>query len=557
MTRLPRSSGILLHPTSLPGPFGIGDLGPEADAFVTFLADAGQSWWQVLPLGPTGFGNSPYQSHSSFAGNPLLISPELLAEDSWLRPDDWSGYPELSSTWVDFDSVASAKGLLLRRAFDRFAAGSDAGEDFEAFAKLSAHWLDTYALYIALKEHHGGKPWYDWEPGLAGQRPEALARAREELAGEIRFHQFVQFAFARQWSRLRALCRSRGVRLIGDLPIFVSLDSADVWSRPDLFELDERGRPLSVAGVPPDYFSETGQLWGNPVYRWDVHAAEDYAWWITRLKASMAQVDLLRIDHFRGFEAYWSVPADAPTAATGRWLPGPGADFFRAVRESFGSLPFIAEDLGVITPEVEALRDRFGMPGMRVLQFAFGDDDKANDYLPFSYIPHCVAYTGTHDNDTTVGWFTGSGGQTTQSMEVKEAERQFVLRYAGTSGEEIHWDLIRMALASVADTAIAPMQDVLGLGSEARMNLPGRASGNWGWRYRADQLDPIAGERLADMTAVYFRWDGPIPARFHHTPPRPASKVHVEAAQVHDAAKAAADSSVDFATSPLPAGEPG
>ncbi len=539
MTRLPRSSGILLHPTSLPGRFGIGDLGPGADAFVDYLADAGQLWWQILPLGPTGYGNSPYQSHSSFAGNPLLISPELLAEDGWLTPDDWRDDPDPPGDRVDFDAVSEAKTVLLSAAYKRFRSAER--PDFEAFTKLSAAWLDDYALYTALKELHGGQPWYEWEPGLASKRHEDLKAARGALADEIRFHQFVQYAFARQWERLRGRCRERGLRLVGDLPIFVSLDSADVWSRPDLFALDAKGRPTAVAGVPPDYFSETGQLWGNPVYRWEVHAAEGYAWWIERLKASMAQVDLLRIDHFRGFESYWSVPADAPTAATGQWLPGPGADFFEAVRETLGSLPLIAEDLGVITPEVEALRDQFGLPGMRVMQFAFGDDDKANDYLPFSYIPHCIAYTGTHDNDTTVGWFTGSNGQTTQSAAVKAAERLFVRRYTGTSGDEIHWDLIRTALASVADTAIVPMQDLLGLGSEARMNLPGSASGNWGWRLRANQLDPIARERLADLTAVYFRWNGPAPERFHHTPDRPIPEVRAEAKQAVAASEAAAD----------------
>lgn len=515
-TRLPRASGILLHPTSLPGPFGIGDLGPQAEAFLDFLVETGQHWWQMLPVGPTGFGNSPYQSPSSFAGNPSLISPELLAEDGLLSPDDWANLPERDGDSVPFEAVTIAKDQLLRRAFQWFP-WNDA--KFQQYLGAESFWLEDYALFEALKEAHGLSAWKEWEPDIAARRPEAVRQWQERLADEIRFQKFVQFTFARQWDRLRALCRQRQISLIGDLPIFVALDSADVWARPDLFELDAERQPTAVAGVPPDYFSATGQLWGNPLYRWEAHAGEGYAWWIARLKATTDRFDLVRLDHFRGFEAYWAVVAGAPTAATGRWMPGPGVEFLQAVQQALGGLPLLAEDLGVITPEVEALRDQFELPGMRVLQFAFGDDAKACDYLPYSYIHHCVVYTGTHDNDTTVGWFRGSGQDTTQSDEVKAAEREFVLRYTGTSGAEIHWDLIRLALASVADTAIIPLQDLLGLDSSARMNVPGRPTGNWHWRLRPGQLDASTRERLADLTAVYNRWNGPVPDHWHRCPP--------------------------------------
>ncbi len=511
--RLPRRSGILLHPTSLPGRFGIGDLGPGSDAFVDFLAETGQGWWQILPLGPTGHGHSPYQSHSSIAGNRMLISPELLAEDGLLTPEDWRGLPEFADDFVDFDTVGVVKDALFRIAFGRFDIERS---DYLAFTRQAADWLDDFALYVVLKAAHGGRSWNDWEPDLASRRPEALLTARRDHADEIAYQKFLQFAFAHQWHRLRGRCREREIGLIGDLPIFVSQDSADVWTRPDLFELDDWGRPTHVAGVPPDYFSETGQLWGNPLYRWDALAAEGFAWWIARLRGTTDRVDLVRLDHFRGFEAYWSVPAGEPTAVNGEWRVAPGAEFLTAVRRAMGGLPLIAEDLGAITPEVERLRDEAGLPGMRVLQFAFGDDDKAADYLPCHYIPHCVVYTGTHDNDTTVGWFHGSEGNTTQAPEIIAAERNFVRRYLGTSGERIHWDLIRLALNSVADTAILPLQDVLGLGSEARMNVPGRAEGNWAWRFPPGELNGEVRGRLADLTAVYDRWNGDeVPVHLH------------------------------------------
>jgi 4-alpha-glucanotransferase len=492
----------------LPGRYGIGDLGPEAREFASVLAGAGQAWWQMLPLGPTGYGNSPYQSHSSFAGNPLLISPDDLAEQGWLKADDLADVPDFPEEAVDFDAVKDYKTNLLRLAFSRFPKRHDA---FDDFVGRNQFWLDNYALYSAIKESQGGRAWYDWEPRLRDRDADAMAGCRKQLDEPIRFQQFVQFLFEGQWQALRKVCLGHEIRLIGDLPIFVAGDSADVWAHRDLFDLDGEGRPRTVAGVPPDLFSETGQLWGNPLYRWDVHAEDRYAWWAERLGALLARVDLVRIDHFRGFEAYWEVPAGAETAVGGRWVPGPGHAFFEVIAERLGGLPFIAEDLGVITPAVEALRDQFNMPGMKILQFAFSPDPESEKYLPHSYLPHCVVYTGTHDNDTTVGWFSSNHVETTQSLEEIQTERAYALRYLGTSGEAINWDLIRLALASVADTAVCPLQDLLGLGSEARMNVPGRAQGNWSWRFCRSQLEPQLLDRLARLTATYGRWPGPIP----------------------------------------------
>ena len=523
--RLPRASGILLHPTSLPGKFGVGDLGPSSRRFIDFLADTGQAWWQILPLGPTGFGNSPYQSHSSFAGNPTLISPELLIEDGFLDRRDLEAYPTLPADAVDFDAASAAKERLFRIAFERLSGNHP---ELEAFREANAVWIEDYSLFMALKHAHQERSWIDWEPELAARKPEALRVWREKLDFEVRYVQFVQFLFDRQWNRLRALCGSKGIKLIGDLPIFVAQDSADVWANPELFELDQFGRPKVVAGVPPDYFSESGQLWGNPLYRWAQHAAEGYAWWIKRVKATINRVDLARLDHFRGFEAYWEVPAGESTARLGSWRPGPADKLLGALDRALEGLPLIAEDLGDITPEVEALRDRFKLPGMRILQFAFGDDAKANDYLPLRHIPHCVVYTGTHDNDTTFGWYHGSEGMTTQSETIKRAERSYVRRYCGSDGSAIQWDMIRLALGSVADTTIIPLQDVLGLGSEARMNIPGRGEGNWTWRYREEMLDDSVRDRLAELTAVFHRWNGPIPDRFRIFPDHSKQSVLVD-----------------------------
>lgn len=509
--RLPRGSGILLHPTSLPGRFGIGDLGPSSDAFIDFLSRAGQRWWQILPVGPTGYGNSPYQSHSSYAGNPLLISPELMVEDGFLLASDLDDVPRFPDTHVDFDRVAEWKTGIFKRAMATF---DPERQDFRAFEDASRLWLDDYALYMALKEAHGGRAWNDWDPAIAAREPAALREWSGRLAGPIRFQKFMQFLFDRQWRRFRQRCRDVNLGLIGDLPIFVSQDSSDVWARPDLFLLDERGKPTVVAGVPPDYFSEDGQLWGNPLYRWDAHAAEGFAWWASRMKGTTDRVDLVRLDHFRGFEAYWEVPADAPTAASGRWALGPGTAFLDALHQALDGLPIVAEDLGAITAEVEALRDRFDLPGMKILQFAFGNDRMAEKYLPYAYPNHCLVYTGTHDNDTTVGWFSTEDVHSTQSREEIARERAFVRRFVG-SDEPIHWALMRIAISSVADTAVAPMQDALGLGSEARMNVPGRASGNWGWRFTPEQFPDSVTQKLGELTATYGRWNGSsIPPQF-------------------------------------------
>jgi 4-alpha-glucanotransferase len=506
--RLPRASGILLHPTSLPSPFGIGDLGPSAFAFVDLLAETGQRWWQILPLGPTAFGNSPYQSYSSFAGNPLLISPELLQEEGLLSASDSSEIPRFPEHRVDFDAALSAKDRIFRRAFESF---QPLPPEFRRFVKENTDWLGRYALFMALKDAHSGTAWFEWEPKLAAGVPEAIDRASERLAGSVRYHQFLQYMFDRQWRRLRAVCAERSIGLIGDLPIFVAQDSADVWARPDLFRLDANRRPTVVAGVPPDYFSATGQLWGNPLYRWDEHIAEDFAWWIARIRAQSNRVDLVRLDHFRGFSAYWEVPAGADTAEHGRWAPAPGVAFLEAVRERLGGLPLVAEDLGDITPDVLALRDRFGLPGMRVIQFGLGGEPGTDFHLPYRFVNHCIAYTGTHDNDTTYGWFAAPPTGTELERSQHKAQREFAARFLGSSGDEVHWDVIRAALASVADTVIIPLQDVLGLGSAARMNVPGRPEGNWGWRFRPGQVRPKARARLAALTAVYGRWNGAMP----------------------------------------------
>jgi 4-alpha-glucanotransferase len=511
--RLPRASGILLHPTSLPGAFGIGDIGPAASGWLDLLEETGQQWWQMLPVGPTGAGNSPYQAHSSQAGNPLLLSPEWLVEDGLLSAAEARTAAARSSHRVDFDAVARAKEDLLLAAFAGFGSGDG---ELVAFARDNAEWLDDYALYMALKEEQGGRIWYDWPAAIAQRDARALAACRERLAARVEYHQFLQFLFDRQWRRLRAACIERGVRLIGDLPIFAAEDSADVWARPELFELDANGRPTVVAGVPPDYFAADGQRWGNPLYRWDVHAAEHFAWWSARLKAAVDRFDVVRLDHFRGFVGYWEVPADAPTAASGRWALGPGSALLEALRGALGGLPLIAEDLGDITVEVEALRERFDLPGMKVLQFAFGAEAAGSQYLPYAYPNHCVVYTGTHDNDTTLGWLTSDESGVDSSAEQVEAQRRFIRRFAGLAetapAREVVWGLIRAALASVADTAIFPFQDILGLGSEARMNVPGRIGGNWTWRFTHDQVATEALRRLADMTAVYGRWKSAPPA---------------------------------------------
>lgn len=493
---LPRASGVLLHPTSLPGPWGIGDLGPEARAFVDGLAEARQRWWQVLPLGPTGYGDSPYQCFSAFAGNPLLISPQELLDEGLLDPRDLEAKPQLVEGWVDFGQLTRWKMSWLRRAARNFLTSrtGSLAQEYAAFRREQAFWLDDYALFMALKEAHGGVAWTEWDTALVRRAPQALAdwRARCEL--KIEEHAILQFFFFRQWHKLRTYASERGVGLIGDVPIFVAHDSVDVWSYPDLFFLDEQGQPSVVAGVPPDYFSATGQLWGNPLYRWERMAEDGYRWWIERVRCTLQLVDVVRIDHFIGFTRYWEIPAGSPTAEHGRYLPGPGAHFLDSLRAALGGLPLIAEDLGAVTPEVDRLRDQFQLPGMKVLQFAFASDPH-DRFLPHNFTSNFVVYTGTHDNDTTVGWFRSASAR----------ERAFAQRYLGRSGRDIAWDLIRLGLASVADTFIVPAQDLLSLGSEARMNFPGRPEGNWRWRLRSGQLTGAVWQRLADLTEIYGR----------------------------------------------------
>src|SRR5713101_1248424 len=470
-----RASGLLLHVTSLPSPYGIGDVGPAAIAWIDQLCDAGQSWWQALPLGPTGYGNSPYQSLSSFAGNGLLISPDWLIEDGLLRSSDCAA-PSFSVPNIDYDSVIPFKHRLLEKAWRNFtkARPGELRGAFEQFCHEQAHWLEDYALFRALKIHHNGAYYLEWPTELVQRVPKALAQARRELANQVDQVRFAQFLLFRQGARLEKHARAKGVRLIGDLPLFVSPDSSDVWANPELFLLDDQRRPRFVAGVPPDYFSSQGQLWGNPVYNWDMLRQTGYRWCIDRLRALLAHVDAIRLDHFRGFAAAWHVPAGASTAQSGQWVPGPGAEVFSAVRRELGGLPFIAEDLGLITPDVCALRDQFQVPGTRVLQFAF-DGQSDNPYLPDNYIPNTVVYTGTHDNPTTREWYD----------ELPDAQRRTLWNYLkrpeGRSSDAAPV-LMQLAWSSSAALAIAPLQDVLNLGPEARMNVPGRAVGNWRWR---------------------------------------------------------------------------
>ncbi|HLG95001.1 MAG TPA: 4-alpha-glucanotransferase [Bryobacteraceae bacterium] len=506
--RFPRSSGILLHPTSLPGPFGIGDLGPKARRFVDFLAAAGQTLWQVLPLGPTGFGDSPYQCFSALAGNPLLISPERLVEQGWLDGAALGGTPAFPESEVDFGRVIPWKTRLLESAGVAFLRGACTGDRarFQSFCDMNQDWLDDFALFMALKKERDFAVWSRWEHEIRWRHADALTRMREHLAESIAVQKFLQFVFFGQWQELREYAQSRGVRLMGDVPIYVAHDSADVWMNPQYFELDAAANPSVVAGVPPDYFSATGQLWGNPIYRWAALAADGYRWWLRRFRAVFELVDIIRLDHFRGFEGYWEVPAGEPTAVHGRWVKGPGAELFRVARESLGRLPLVAENLGVITPEVEAIRHEFGFPGMSILQFAFGKDSQAPTFRPHNYPRELVAYTGTHDCDTTVGWWTSEGrGESTRSADEIHGEREFARAYLNTDGSDINWVFIRTLLASVADTALIPLQDVLGLGSEARMNQPATIGGNWRWRFGGEMLTSGIAKRLAELTRMYER----------------------------------------------------
>ncbi len=501
--KLSRASGVLLHPTSLPGPYGIGEIGPEAYRFIDVMQGMGQHLWQILPLGPTSFGDSPYQSPSTFAGNPLWISFDLLIQDKLLTKAQLKHFPAFPADKVDFGPVIAARFAVLKKVCASFGekASPDMQAEFADFCARSADWLDDYALFSALKDAHGGVPWTQWEPELGRREPAALQAARERHAEDVRAVKIVQYLFDRQWKRLRAYGAERRIQFIGDIPIFVAHDSADVWAHPHLFFLKPDGQPSVVAGVPPDYFSATGQLWGNPLYNWDAHRAQNYDWWMARLRRIFELVDVVRIDHFRGFEAYWEIPGGETTAMNGKWVKGPDQHLFEVLLQRMGRLPIIAEDLGVITPPVEALRDRFEFPGMRILQFAFGADERAAEFRPESYPAHCCVYTGTHDNDTTVGWFNSQAGAgSTRTQDQIDAERKMILDYLGTDGHEIHWDLIHLGSRSNADTFVTPLQDLLGLGSEARMNTPGVAGGNWQWRFTWDQLTDEIRDRFAYVT---------------------------------------------------------
>lgn len=494
-----RSSGVLLHITSLPSGFGIGDLGPGAYRFADFLVDSGQAFWQVLPLNPTNpaTGNSPYTSTSSFAGNPLLIDPGWLVEAGWLSEDALTNPPQAAGDRVDYDGVIAYKTPLFEKAFEEFKKAR-APHLYTSFCQENADWLEDYATFMAFKEHFGGVVWSDWPAEIRDRQPEAMDNLKAEVQERIQYEKFLQFVFYRQWHALKRYCNDRCVQIIGDIPYYVSYDSADVWTHPEIFKLDEHKKPQCVAGVPPDYFSETGQLWGNPVYDWNRLQASGYAWWVRRMRLCLHHFNMVRIDHFRGFVAYWEVPAGEDTAINGRWVEAPVVDFVNTLLKYFPNLPIIAEDLGLITPDVREVIERFGFPGMRLLLFAFDDTLPRNPYAPHNHVRNCVVYTGTHDNNTVKGWF---------STETSDEDRTRLFAYLGREApyEALHWALIRLAYSSVANLVLIPMQDILGLGGETRMNLPATSDGNWGWRLQAEQITPEVTDRLRQMVHLFGR----------------------------------------------------
>lgn len=497
MNRL--GSGILLHITSLPSSYGIGDFGPWAYRFVDFLSQTKQSYWQILPLNPTdpAFGNSPYHSISAFAFNSLLISPDLLVERHFLDKSDVAGIPEFHQQEIDFRTVIAYKKNLFGKAYERFKK-QRRDEHYEKFCEENSHWLDDFTLFMVLKSHFQEKVWSDWPEEVRDRHPKILITLRRKLQSEIEKVKFLQYIFHQQWEFLKDYSNQKKIYIIGDIPIYVDYDSADVWSHPEMFKLDQQKKPYVVAGVPPDYFSETGQLWGNPIYRWDVLQENGYKWWIQRLEQNLKLFDTVRIDHFRGFVGYWEVPSDEKTAINGRWVDAPAVDFFNQLKKRFYHLPIIAEDLGTITPDVREVMKLFSFPGMKVLLFAFGEDDPLHPYLPHTYEKNCVVYTGTHDNNTVRGWF---------DREARPDEKKRLFRYLKkqTSKQEIHWELIRLAMMSVANMVIIPMQDVLGLGEEARMNRPATATNNWRWRLLSEQLTSPLAEKLLGMTELSGR----------------------------------------------------
>ncbi len=496
-----RASGILLHPTSLPGQFGSGDLGQDAYRFIDWLKIAGQTYWQVLPLGEIGPGNSPYMSSSAFAGNILLINLEELSGHGWLSQGDLEPDPGFTDNRTDFGLTHPFRTERLRRASKRFFSSSklfptnrSLNKKFKDFCDAESGWLNDYALFMTIAKSQNGQDWSHWPIELVHREKRALENIEKEHADEIAFWKFCQWCFTRQWTALKKYANSQQVYIIGDVPIFVACQSADVWAHQALFQLDENGHPTVVAGVPPDYFSETGQLWGNPIYRWEAHEDTDFAWWVSRMRHALSIADMVRVDHFRGFAGYWEIPADAPNAIDGKWVDGPKEKLFNTLNLSFSHLPIIAEDLGVITPDVVDLRDKFGLPGMRILQFAFGDGEE-NHFLPHHYITNTVAYTGTHDNDTSLGWWSS----------LPDYQREFALQYLKSDGQAIHWDMMRALSESIANTVVFPLQDVLGLTSEHRMNYPGKSDGNWEWRFSWDQVLPEQTKELAQLSIEYAR----------------------------------------------------
>lgn len=495
-----RGSGILLHISSLPSHYGIGDLGPGAYAFADFLAETRQCLWQILPLNPTSMphGNSPYSSFSAFAGNPLFISPDVLLTEGLILLSDIEETPSFPDDKVDYETVTENKNRLLRRAFERHIAKTGQDYEFERFCLENRDWLDDYALFMALKEHFNGSIWSDW-PGEIRDRCENSVREwSDRLKDRLLFEMFLQYLFFRQWGPLKTYCNDRNIKIIGDLPIYVCYDSCDVWTNPCIFKLNGEKRPEYVSGVPPDYFSQTGQLWGTPVYAWDVLKEDGYRWWIRRIEHNLKMFDTIRLDHFRGFVSYWEVAACEKTAINGRWMEAPVYDFFNTLLRHFPSLPFIAEDLGIITPDVKEVLNYYSFPGMKLLIFAFGEDMPTNPYIPHNINKNSVTYTGTHDNNTIRGWFNG---------EASQGDKERLLKYIGhdVKEEDIHWEFVRYAMMSVSNTAILPMQDVLGLGKEGRMNTPSVANGNWGWRLEQEQITPFIKKRLIEMSEIYGR----------------------------------------------------
>jgi 4-alpha-glucanotransferase len=509
--KFPRAAGILLHPTSLHGPYGIGELGPCAFEFIDFLSAAGQKLWQVLPLNPTGYGDSPYQCFSAFAGNPLLISLDLLADEGVLTRAQIVPPSDFDDSLVNFGAVIPWKFQRLREAAHSFFNDAAAAlrAEFDEFRASQSSWLPDFALFMAAKDAHGGVMWTEWDPALAARKPAALAAWRTRLADEIANHEYWQFEFSRQWGTIHRRCAERGIRIMGDIPIYVAHDSADVWVAPHLFWLDESGHPLKVAGVPPDYFSSTGQLWGNPIYRWDLMHDTGYSWWVERFRACFSTYDMVRLDHFRGFEAYWEIPANEPTAVNGTWVKAPGRELLCTLQKALGALPIVAENLGVITPKVEGLRLEFGFPGMAIAQFAFSKDAQAPSFRPHNYARELVAYTGGHDNDTMCGWWRAGIEDSTRTELELLKEKSDTAAYFGVRREqldrEVNWVFIRAVYQSVADTVLVPMQDVLGLGTEARMNLPGSMGKNWKWRMRGGSLRPELAARLREFARIYDR----------------------------------------------------